>query len=109
MGRCGAAFEHLAHEVRAGTAILLPQANLEQARHVAEGVAKAIRERIHITAGHELRTTASFGVSTIEPGDVPDRVLLRADQALYQVKERGRDGVAVAPPPLPPTRGSQSD
>jgi diguanylate cyclase (GGDEF)-like protein/PAS domain S-box-containing protein len=86
-------------------AILLPQANREQARRVAEGIAKAIRERVHITAGHELRTTASFGVSTIESGDVPGRVLLRADQALYQVKQRGRDGVAVAPPPLPPARG----
>jgi len=90
-------------------AILLPQASREQARRVAEGIAKAIRERIHITAGHELRTTASFGVATIEAGDVPDRVLLRADQALYQVKERGRDGVAVAPPPLPHARGVEPD
>jgi diguanylate cyclase (GGDEF)-like protein len=79
-------------------AILLPLAGREQARLVAEGIAKAIRERIHITAGHELRTTASFGVAAIESGDVPDRVLLRADQALYEVKARGRDGVAVAPP-----------
>ena len=86
-------------------AILLPQSSREQARRVAEGIAKAIRERIHITDGHELRTTASFGVATIEPGDAPDRVLLRADRALYQVKEHGRDGVAVAPPPLPPARG----
>ncbi len=90
-------------------AILLPQASREQARRVAEGIATAIRERIHITAGHELRTTASFGVATIEAGDVPDRVLLRADQALYQVKEHGRDGVAVAAPPLPPGRGVKPD
>ena len=80
-------------------AILLPQASREQARRVAEGIAKAIRERVHITDGHELRTTASFGIATIESGDLPGRVVLRADQALYQVKEHGRDGVAVAPPP----------
>ena len=86
-------------------ALLLPQATREQARRVAESIAKAIRERIHITAGHELRTTASFGVATIEAGDAPDRVLLRADRALYEVKARGRDGVAVAAPPLPPARG----
>jgi diguanylate cyclase (GGDEF)-like protein/PAS domain S-box-containing protein len=88
-------------------AILLPQATREQARRIAEGITKAIRERIHITAGHELRTTASVGVATIESGDVPGRVLLRADQALYQVKEHGRDGVAVAAPPLPPARGAK--
>jgi diguanylate cyclase (GGDEF)-like protein/PAS domain S-box-containing protein len=86
-------------------ALLLPQATREQARRVAEGIAKAIRERTHIIAGHELRITASFGVATIEAGDVPDRVLLRADRALYEVKARGRDGVAVAAPPLPPARG----
>ena len=80
-------------------AILLPQASREQARRVAEGIAKAIRDRVHITDGHELRTTASFGIATIEAGDQPERVLLRADQALYQVKEHGRDGVAVAPSP----------
>ena len=80
-------------------AILLPQAGREQARRVAESMARAIRERVHVTAGRELRTTASFGIATIEPGDVADDVLLRADRALYQVKERGRDGVALAPPP----------
>lgn len=90
-------------------ALLLPQASREQARRVAEGIAQAIRERIHITAGHELRTTASFGVATIEARDVPDRVLLRADQALYHVKGHGRDGVAVAPPPLPSARGVKPD
>ncbi|HVF78387.1 MAG TPA: diguanylate cyclase [Solirubrobacteraceae bacterium] len=85
-------------------ALLLPQATREQARRVAEGIAKAIRERIHITEGHELRITASLGVATIEAGDVPDAVLLRADQALYEVKAQGRDGVSVAPPPLPAER-----
>ena len=86
-------------------AVLLPQATREQGRRVAEGITKAIRERSDITDGHEVRTTASAGVATIESGDGPGRVLLRADQALYQVKEHGRDGVAVAPPPLPPARG----
>jgi len=89
-------------------AVLLPQATREQGRRVAEGITKAIRERSDITDGHEVRTSASAGVATIEPGDVPGGVLLRADQALYQVKEHGRDGVAVAPPPLPPARGVRS-
>jgi diguanylate cyclase (GGDEF)-like protein/PAS domain S-box-containing protein len=90
-------------------AILLPQSSREQARRVAEGIGKAIRERVYITSGHELRTTASFGVTTIEPDDVPDRVLLRADRALYDFKHGGRDGVAVAPALLPPPRGADGD
>ena len=90
-------------------AILLPQSSREQARRVAEGIAKAIRERVYITSGHELHSTASFGVTTIEPGDVPDRVLLRADRALYEVKHGGRDGVAVAPAQVPPGRGVRGD
>ncbi|MGI9097988.1 MAG: diguanylate cyclase [Solirubrobacteraceae bacterium] len=79
-------------------AILLPQADDEHGRKLAEAVARAIRERVSITAGHEVRMTASFGVSSIEVGDTPSRVLLRADQAMYAAKQRGRDGVAVSAP-----------
>ncbi|HWC27222.1 MAG TPA: diguanylate cyclase, partial [Solirubrobacteraceae bacterium] len=73
---------------------------------VAEGIAKTIRERVYITGGQELRTTASFGIAAIEPGDAPRRVLVRADQALYEVKQSGRDGVRVATPRMPPPRGA---
>jgi len=82
-------------------AILLPQADEERGRTVAEAVARAIRERVSVTDGHEVRITASFGVSSIEPCDTPSRVLRRADQAMYAVKENGRDGVEVSAPPQP--------
>jgi diguanylate cyclase (GGDEF)-like protein/PAS domain S-box-containing protein len=86
-------------------AILLPQADVEHGRKVAEAVARAIRERVSITAGREVRMTASFGVSSIEPDDTPSRVLLRADRAMYAVKQHGRDGVEVSPPrPAPEPR-----
>ena len=81
-------------------AILLPQASREQAARVAEAIGQAIRDRVCITAGHELHTTASIGVVAIEPDDSPGRVLLRADQAMYAAKDGGRDGVVVAGPPL---------
>src|SRR5205085_1123632 len=38
-----------------------------------------------------LRVTASFGVAQAEPGDSVDTLLRRADKALYQAKEQGRD------------------
>jgi diguanylate cyclase (GGDEF)-like protein/PAS domain S-box-containing protein len=81
-------------------AILLPQASREQAMLVAQGIGQAIRERVCITAGSELHTTASMGVAAIETDDSPGRVLLRADQAMYAAKTAGRDRIVVAGPPF---------
>ena len=83
-------------------AILLPQASRHQAARVANAVGQAIRDRVSITEGAELHTTASLGVAAIKPDDSPGRVLLRADEAMYAAKDRGRDGVVVAGPPLSP-------
>ncbi|MEA2379367.1 MAG: hypothetical protein QOD13_3274, partial [Thermoleophilaceae bacterium] len=37
---------------------------------------------------------ASFGISVFEPGDDPERVVARADDALYQAKRRRTESVA---------------
>jgi diguanylate cyclase (GGDEF)-like protein len=37
--------------------------------------------------------TASFGVTEVQPGDTPETMLRRADRALYQAKEGGRNMV----------------
>ncbi len=46
--------------------------------------------------------TASFGVTEVQPGDTPETMLRRADRALLQAKDEGRDrvvqlGVGTAP------------
>jgi len=41
--------------------------------------------------------TASIGVAFATQGDLPDEVLKRADEALYQAKRKGRNRVAQAP------------
>lgn len=43
-----------------------------------------------------LGVTVSLGVAVPQPGEADSSVLARADRALYAVKERGRDGVALA-------------
>lgn len=45
--------------------------------------------------------TASFGVTEYGPGDTPQAMLKRADEALYQAKTRGRNRVDVLPAPAP--------
>jgi len=37
---------------------------------------------------------ASFGIAVFEPGDDPERVVARADDALYQAKRRRAESVA---------------
>jgi diguanylate cyclase (GGDEF)-like protein len=46
--------------------------------------------------------TVSAGVATVEPGDQErsDRLLERADRALYEAKRAGRNRVASASPPV---------
>ncbi|MCA9030260.1 MAG: diguanylate cyclase [Planctomycetaceae bacterium] len=39
----------------------------------------------------DLRVTASFGVAQVEPGDTVDSVVERADSALYEAKNGGRN------------------
>jgi len=38
---------------------------------------------------------ASFGIAVLEPGDDPERFVVRADHALYQAK-RGRSAAPVS-------------
>lgn len=73
--------------------ILADGASLENACQLAE----QIREAIAATAFPRLiEVTASIGVAAYAAGDTSDKVLNRADQALYEAKRNGRDRVVAA-------------
>jgi hypothetical protein len=58
--------------------------------------AEEIRADLAATPQHSLdgkNITASFGVTEIQPGDTPDTMLRRADRALLQAKDNGRNRV----------------
>ena len=50
------------------------------------------------SGGQTISLTCSFGVSQWEPGDTIDRLLRRADMALYKAKMNGRNRVVSAGP-----------
>ncbi len=78
--------------------ILMPQTSKKSAAIAAEKMRKAIKQNVFLKEdGVNARLTASFGVASY-PGDVDNKTdLIRlADQAMYVVKNRKRDGVALA-------------
>ncbi|MFQ5730837.1 MAG: diguanylate cyclase [Planctomycetaceae bacterium] len=70
--------------------ILCPATLLEQAARRAERLRSTILNAKVGGIGN-YRVTASFGVTQIERHDSPESVLSRADAALYQAKESGRN------------------
>ena len=77
---------------------LLPGATADTARIAAERVRKAIEQEEYLgaNAAGALRVTISLGVAILEAGDNLERLIERADVALYQAKAGGRNQV-VAP------------
>lgn len=74
--------------------VICPKTSLEGAVRVAEKLCGEIRSRRF--SEKKLPITASFGVAEIMPRESYDGAFRRADEALYQAKNRGRDRVCKA-------------
>jgi diguanylate cyclase (GGDEF)-like protein len=76
--------------------VLSAGTTLRTAAEIAERLRAAIAEH---EFEHGDRVTASFGVSSLLPGDDLDSLIRRADDALYEAKAKDRNCVALAPEP----------
>ena len=72
--------------------LLCSECDFSEAKEWAESIRKRL-QRTPIAALRNACITASFGVSTVLPGDTGESVLERADQGLIIAKESGRDRV----------------
>lgn len=80
-------------------AILLPDADLADAVAALERIRAAFEETPCEADGHQLLITISAGVAQARPGDdTVDTMLVRADRALYDAKETGRNRVVAERP-----------
>jgi diguanylate cyclase len=80
-------------------AVLMPGSTQETASKLAEDIRAKIQAiRIKQKKSGEVISsiTASFGVSQLVPGETPEKLIERTDQALYQAKESGRNRVIVS-------------
>jgi diguanylate cyclase (GGDEF)-like protein len=84
-------------------ALILPNTNLDGAIVVVQHIQTAIAALNIKHAAHPTcaRLTFSFGISVALPHSLPDvaELVKRADLALYQAKQAGRNGYAVIPDP----------
>ncbi len=81
--------------------VLLRESGAEEAQSAAERIRADIETLEDLPEG--LSLTASIGVAVSLPGESPDELLLRADEALYRSKREGRNLVTMY---RSPRRGS---
>ncbi|MBO0768252.1 MAG: EAL domain-containing protein [Solirubrobacterales bacterium] len=81
-------------------AVLLPEADANAARHVAEEMVREISDHVVVLSGDlPRRVTASVGVTLLRPGLASGKeALVNADLAMYEAKQSGRDQAAVLHP-----------
>ncbi|HTY65344.1 MAG TPA: sensor domain-containing diguanylate cyclase [Alphaproteobacteria bacterium] len=76
--------------------VLFDGAGLADASRLAEKIGDGVAARPFDHDGHPIKLTVSLGVAQQRPGEAADRLIARADAALYDAKSRGRQKVAQA-------------
>jgi diguanylate cyclase (GGDEF)-like protein len=81
-------------------AILLPDYKAEHAIYKAEEAMAKIRKEVILQGAHQIKFTVSMGIAQLSEHEIqqksPDTWIKRADQALYQSKNTGRNKYTVA-------------
>jgi diguanylate cyclase (GGDEF)-like protein/putative nucleotidyltransferase with HDIG domain/PAS domain S-box-containing protein len=73
-------------------AVLCADCSNTSAAQKAEQIRRSLSELEHTYLGNKI-ITASFGVTELQAGDTPETMLRRADRALLQAKDQGRNQV----------------
>ncbi len=82
--------------------LLAPETDLASAVALAARMREALHEQAVPLEGSLLSVTASFGVTVLDARqDSVDRLVHRADAALYEAKMAGRDRVSALAPDVP--------
>lgn len=79
--------------------LILPEANLEDARRTAERVRRLISDQPIHADKRPLEVSCSFGVAEIETDEPTQALLQRVDERLYEAKTSGRNRISCGRPP----------
>jgi diguanylate cyclase (GGDEF)-like protein len=76
--------------------VILQATTLKTAQEIAERIRSTVEAHPFIFESKKIKVTISIGVSSIIQNDNWEKIYNRADQALYQSKQSGRNKVTVA-------------
>jgi len=85
--------------------VLMPEAGAEVGARVAERLRAAIAEEPVRTDAGDIPVTVSVGLAEWAPQDAGDSVIARADEAMYDAKQGGRNRIVIAPDAGPGAAG----
>jgi len=75
---------------------ILPDASAQESLVVADRLRKSFAAGKNVDVFHDTQITVSIGVAELIPDETLDKLLQRADLALYTAKKKGRDCCEVA-------------
>ena len=78
--------------------VLLPGTSADDSKAVAEGFCDAVKRCGFHSQGQSVDVTLSIGIAQLQEGENSEVFFERADAAMYKVKDKGRDGCAIALP-----------
>lgn len=78
--------------------VILPGCNAESAIKMAEEAMARIRKEVFVHDKLEIRFTVSMGIAEIHANETADSWYKRADEALYESKQTGRNKYTLAKP-----------
>ncbi|MDF2180150.1 diguanylate cyclase [Aliiglaciecola sp. CAU 1673] len=76
--------------------VLLPDTDSKQAAQIAQRIRQDVEKAPLRKDDADYRLTISIGSATLMPGETLEVAMVRADKALYQAKEGGRNQVVMA-------------
>ncbi|MBV8626448.1 MAG: GGDEF domain-containing protein, partial [Paraburkholderia sp.] len=90
--------------------ILLPATSLAAGLEVVERLRQHLKAAPSPKLPPMVVLSVSIGITELSPEDLPERIMSRADLALYEAKSAGRDRSKAVPPDdtAPPARAAAS-
>ncbi len=88
--------------------VIVTDCDQPAAEHIADRIRTRISEHPITLNANPLFVTATIGLTMSRPEDVPESLLRRADLALYEGKEKGRNCVSLSGPEVGQPRGEQA-